>query len=359
MSSRPRRILHCDMDSFFAAVHMRDEPHLREVPLVIGGDPEGRGVVSTANYPAREYGIHSAQPAATARRLCPHAVFLRPDLERYRRESRRIMALFREFTPVVEPASLDEAYLDVTDRLGPYGSATAVAEAIRARVREETGLTVSIGVSSSRLVAKIASDLEKPDGLTVVPPPEVEAFLGPLPVRELQGVGPATEGVLAGMGVSTVADLRERSPEVLAEALGQFGRTLHELAWGIDPRPVGVTRPRKSLGMEDTFPEDLVRLADMDPPLAVMAARVAEQLRARDLGGRTVTVKVRYPDFQTPTRSQTLPRPTNDPEVIGDWACRLLRRTEAGARPVRLLGVTVSALEEMAGGDPQLDLFGG
>ncbi|NIV82366.1 MAG: DNA polymerase IV, partial [Gemmatimonadetes bacterium] len=234
------------------------------------------------------------------------------------------------YTPIVEPASLDEAYLDVTDRVQPFGSATAIAEAIRGRVREETGLTVSIGVSDSRLVAKIASDFNKPDGLTVVPPHRVEAFLAPLPLRTLQGVGPATERILGGMGIATVADLRARAPEVLAGALGQFGRTLHGFARGIDPRPVGVPRQRKSLGMEDTFSEDLRTLADMDPVLAAMAIRVGEQLRAWSLAGRTVTVKVRYPDFCTPTRSQTLSRPTNDPEVIAGWARTLLRRTEAG-----------------------------
>ncbi|MFP4615981.1 MAG: DNA polymerase IV [Thiohalorhabdus sp.] len=353
-----RRILHCDMDSFFAAVHMRDEPHLREVPLVIGGDPDGRGVVSTANYAAREYGIHSAQPAATAKRLCPHAVFLRPELERYRRESRRIMAIFREFTEIVEPASLDEAYLEVTDRLAPYGSATAVAEAIRSRVREETGLTVSIGVSSSRLVAKIASDWDKPDGLTVVRPERVPDFLAPLPVRKLHGVGPATEEVLAGIGIATVAELRDRSREQLAEALGQFGLTLHDFARGIDPRPVGVPRERKSLGVEDTFQRDIEELEEMDRRLTTMAGHVAEQLAARGLRGRTVTAKVRFPDFRTLTRSQTLEGATADPGEIGAWARRLLRRTEAGQRPVRLLGVTVSNLEDAEGTAEQFSLFG-
>ena len=358
MAGGERRILHCDMDSFFAAVHMRDEPHLRDVPLVIGGDPDGRGVVSTANYPAREYGIHSAQPAATAKRLCPHAVFLRPDLDRYRRESRRIMGIFRDFTEVVEPASLDEAYLDVTGRLAPYGSATAVAEAIRARVREETGLTVSIGVSNSRLVAKIASDWDKPDGLTVVPPKRVADFLAPLPVRKLHGVGPATEQVLAGLGIATVADLRARSREELANALGAFGATLYGFARGEDPRPVGVPRERKSLGMEDTFQRDLTDGAEMEARLAEMAAHVAKELGARGLVGRTVTVKARYPDFTTVTRSQTVNRATADGEELGQWTRVLLHRSEAAARGVRLLGVSVSGLEEVPEG-AQLDLFSG
>lgn len=358
MASARRRILHCDMDSFFAAVHMRDEPRLAAVPLVIGGDPDGRGVVSTANYAAREFGIHSAQPAATARRLCPHAVFLRPDLERYRRESRRIMAIFRAFTPVVEPASLDEAYLDVTEHLAPYGSATDVAAAIRERVRADTGLTVSIGVSDSRLVAKIASDWDKPDGLTVVPPAQVPDFLAPLPVRKLHGVGPATERALAELGLATVADLRDYGREALAEALGAFGATLHDFARGIDERPVGVPRARKSLGVEDTFAADLTALAEMDPVLDAMAAHVFERLRERGLAGRTVTVKARYPDFRTVTRSQTLERPPADAEELAAWARRLLRRTEAGDQPVRLLGVTVENLVEAGESGEQLGLFG-
>lgn len=355
MQRRSRRILHCDMDSFFAAVHMRDEPHLRAVPLVVGGDPNGRGVVSTANYAAREYGIHSAMPAAQAQRLCPEAVFLRPDIERYRRESERIMAIFRDFTDTVEPASLDEAYLDLTGRVR---SATWAAERIRERVRTETGLTVSIGVSSSRLVAKIASDWDKPDGCTVVPPAEVVDFLAPLPVRRLHGVGPATEQVLMGLGITTVAELRTLGRARLGELLGRFGLALHDYAHGIDDRPVGVPRERKSLGAEDTFPRDLRDRAGMESELARLAGHVAEQLTARGLAGRTVTLKVRYPDFRTVTRSHTSDRPQSTAEELAARAAALLDRTEAGELGARLLGVTVSTLEERTGGAEQLGLFG-
>jgi DNA polymerase-4 len=233
-----------------------------------------------------------------------------------------------------------------------------VAEAIRARVREETGLTVSIGVSNSRLVAKIASDWDKPDGLTVVPPKRVADFLAPLPVRRLHGVGPATEQVLAGLGIATVADLRARSREELANALGAFGATLYGFARGEDPRPVGVPRERKSLGMEDTFQRDLTDGAEMEDRLAEMAAHVAKELGARGLVGRTVTVKARYPDFTTITRSQTVNRATADGEELGQWARVLLHRSEAAARGVRLLGVSVSGLEE-APEEAQLDLFSG
>jgi DNA polymerase-4 len=325
------------------------------VPLVVGGDPDGRGVVSTANYAAREYGIHSAMPAAQAKRLCPQAVFLRPDIERYRRESQRIMAIFGELTDVVEPASLDEAYLDLTGRVR---SATRAAEHLRERVRTETGLTVSIGVSNSRLVAKIASDWNKPDGCTVVPPEQVLDFLAPLPVRRLHGVGPATEQVLAGLGVTTVAELRALDRARLGELLGRFGLALHDYAHGVDDRPVGVPRERKSLGAEDTFPDDLRERGAMEAEIARLAGHVAEQLAARGLAGRTVTLKVRYPDFRTVTRSHTTERPRSKAEELTARAVALLGRTEADARGARLLGVTVSALEEDGGGPEQLGLFG-
>lgn len=357
MGDDARKILHCDMDGFFAAIHMRDEPRLREIPLVVGGDPDGRGVVSTANYAARRYGVHSAMPAATAKRLCPQAVFLRPDLERYRAESRRIMALFAGFTDLVEPASLDEAYLEVTGRLESHGTATALAEALRTRVRQETGLTVSVGVSDSRLVAKLASDWDKPEGLTVVSPGRVRDFLAPLPVRRLPGVGPANERALTAQGLATVHDLRTRSREDLAGILGRFGATLHDFAWGIDDRPVAVARARKSLGVEDTFATDLVSLAAMDRTLAAMADQVFRRLGERGLTGRTVTVKVRYPDFRTVTRSQTLGSPPADAHALAAWGQKLLRRTEAGDRPVRLLGLTVENLSEDGKGE-QLGLFG-
>ncbi len=356
MSERPRRILHCDMDGFFAAIHRRDEPHLREVPLVVGGDPDGRGVVSTANYAARRYGRHSAMPAATAKRLCPEAVFLRPDLARYRAGSRRLMALLSEFSDRIEPVSLDEAYLELTDRLSSYPSTTAAAEAIRARVRETLGLTVSVGVANSRLVAKLASDWDKPDGLTVVPPKQVPGFLAPLPVRKLPGVGPTTERTLTEASLATVADLRAQGRERLVHLLGRIGGTLHNLAWGRDDCPVGVERARKSLGVETTFAVDQVNLAEMDRILTSLAERVHRGLLTRGLTGRTVTVKARYPDFRTVTRSQTLAEPPAEAEALATVAQQLLRRTEAGQTPVRLLGLTVANLTEAEPAE-QLPLF--
>ena len=344
----PRRILHCDMDCFYAAVHVRDDPSLAGKPVVVGGDPAGRGVVAAASYEARRFGIHSAMPSAQAARLCPGLVFLRPDFARYRRESDLIFAIFRDFTPLVQPASLDEAYLDVSDHLGRWGSATAIAREIRRRVREERGLTVSIGVAPNRLVAKIASDFDKPDGLTVVRPGQVEAFLAPLPVRRLHGVGPATEAALAELGVTTVEELRRVPVEELERRFGKWGEALFAYARGLDDRPVTVERERKSLGTETTYERDLRDLAAIESQIAELAAEVSESLRKRGLLARTVTVKVRYADFTTVTRGRTFAVAAADAPTLALHATALLRRTEAGRRPVRLLGVTASHLLEGA-----------
>jgi DNA polymerase-4 len=353
--ARVRRILHCDMDCYYAAVHMRDDPSLAGRPVVVGGDPEGRGVVASASYEARRYGIHSAMPAARAKRLCPAAVFLAPDFPRYRRESDAIFALYRDFTTVVETVSLDEAYLDVTDRLEPFGTGSAIAKEIRRRVREERRLAVSVGVGPSCLVAKVASDAGKPDGLKVVPPGKVQAFLDPLPVRRLHGVGPSTERALAGMGVTTVAELRAQPLALLLGRFHSHGRTLFEFGRGIDERPVEARHERKSLGTENTYREDLAHLAAMDEQLDAMAEEVADGLVRRDLAACTVTLKVRYPDFTTLTRSRTFPMPTADARRIAAAAKALLRRTDASARKVRLLGVSAATL--VPGTMRQLDLF--
>jgi DNA polymerase-4 len=351
-----RRILHCDMDCFYAAVHMRDDPGLAGLPVVIGGSPEGRGVVAAASYEVRRFGVHSAMPAARARRLCPDAVFLKPDFPRYRTESAEIFAIFHRFTPLVQAVSIDEAYLDVSDHLGALGSGTAVAREIKQRVLEERRLTVSIGVGPSRLVAKIASDFDKPDGLTVVPPHRVLDFLAPLPVRALPGVGPATERALKErLGVATVAELRAQPVELLAGRFGRHGEGLHRYAWGIDERPVVTSRERKSLGTETTYGTDLEGLEVMDREVDRLAAEVAEGLAKRRIAARTVTVKVRYGDFTTVTRSRTLPWAVERQAEIAVQARRLLRLTDADHRPVRLLGVTASGLVRV--GEGQLPLF--
>lgn len=345
MTDRPlRRILHCDMDCFYAAVHTRDDPSLEGKPVVVGGDPSGRGVVAAANYEARKYGIHSAMPAAQARRLCPETIFLRPDFSRYREESQQIFDIYREYTPIIQPLSLDEAFLDVSDHLGELGSATAVAEDIRRRVREERGLTVSIGVAANKLVAKIASDFRKPDGLTVVRPHEVEAFLAPLPVRRLYGIGPAAERSLHEMGITTVAELRELSIDRLMSRFGTWGRVLWERVRGIDDRPVHTSRERKSLSTERTFAENVKDAKEIDRILEEMADEVARGLEKRRLAATTITVKARYPDFTTPTRSHTLLVPTADAATIAATARELVRKTDAAKRSVRLLGVGASNL---------------
>jgi DNA polymerase-4 len=335
MTTTVRRILHCDMDCFYAAVHVRDDPALRGRPVVVGGDPAGRGVVAAASYEARRHGIHSAMPAAQARRLCPDAVFLRPDFAR---------TIYREFTPIIEPMSLDEAYLDVSQYLGDFGSATEIAREIRRRVWRQRRLTVSVGVAANKLVAKIASDFDKPDGLTVVRPSEVADFLAPLPVRRLHGIGPATEQSLRALGVTTVSDLRALSLDSLLDRFGHWGRALWRASRGLDDRSVQSQHARKSLSTERTFANDVSDLAAMDEILAEMSSEVAGSLERRRLAAYTVFVKVRYPDFTTLTRSHTFATPVSSSAAISECAYRLLRRTEAARRSVRLLGVGTSGL---------------
>jgi DNA polymerase-4 len=294
--------------------------------------------------------------SAEARRRCPETVFLKPDFQRYRAESEAIFAIYRLFTPIIQPLSLDEAFLDVTDHLGDFDSATAIAHEIRRRVRDERGLTVSVGVAPNKLVAKIASDHEKPDGLTVVKPSQIERFLAPLPVRRLHGVGPAGEKALHELGVDTVAELRKLSLDRLIDRFGHWGRTLHAYARGDDRREVRVKRVRKSLSTEHTFDEDIRDEDAVDEVLGAMASEVSLGLRKRELAACTITVKARYPDFTTVTRSHTLPVPTADEATISACACELVRTTEAFERSVRLLGVGASNL--VTGGVEQLALFG-
>ena len=352
---RERRILHCDMDCFYAAVHMRDAPELRGKPVIIGGTPEGRGVVAAASYEVRAFGVHSAMPAARAKRLCPDAIFLRPDFARYRSESAKIFEIFRGFTGLVQPVSIDEAYLDVTDVWPGYGSATELAKQLRLQVAKQRSLTVSVGVGPNRLIAKIASDHDKPDGLTVVSPRRVRRFLDPLPVRKLPGVGPVTGKRLAALGFKTIADLRNESRSRLQQALGSYGSVLYEYCRGIDHRPVRLDRTRKSLSSETTYASDLATLDEVRSEISRLSEGVAVSLEKRELSAGTVTVKVRYSDFTTVTRSLTLPVPTSEPSQLRATALLLVERTEAGGRPVRLLGVGCSNFS--TGSVEQLHLF--
>lgn len=351
-----RKIVHVDMDAFYASVEQRDRPELRGRPVVVGGPPEGRGVVAAASYEARRYGIHSAMPSAQARRRCPEAVFVRPDFARYQAVSRQVREVFGQVTDLVEPLALDEAFLDVTENRLEQPSAARVARWLKQRIREVTDLTASAGVGPNKLVAKLASDLDKPDGLVVVAPDQVESFLAPLPARKLWGVGPVTGRKLAELGIETVHDLRGASTESLFAALGKQGPFLQRLAWGEDDREVTPSRPAKSRGAEITLTADVRDLAQLERHLDDQAERVGRDLKKRRWVGRTVTVKVRYANFRTVTRSHTLKTGTSDPARLGQVARRLLRQTEAGARPVRLIGLSVTQLGPDRG--QQLDLFG-
>jgi DNA polymerase IV len=298
-----RKILHVDMDAFYASVEQRDAPELRGKPVIVGW-PGARSVVCAASYEARKFGVHSAMPASRAKRLCPTGIFIAPDFERYRAVSHQIREIFERHTPLVEPLSLDEAYLDVTHELTGIPTATETAETIRREIREETHLTASAGVAPNKFLAKIASDWRKPDGLFVIKPHQVEAFLPPLPVRKIPGVGRVTENALTEMGIATVGDLQQFSEEQLTKRFGSWGTRLYELARGIDDSPVEPSRKRKSWSSENTFPSDLTRQEVADY-LREEAQKLWSTLETKGIRGRTITVKLRTPDFKTATRRLT------------------------------------------------------
>jgi DNA polymerase-4 len=339
-----RRILHIDMDAFYASVEQRDKPHLRGLPLAVGGDPEQRGVVAAASYEARQFGVRSAMPMARAVRMCPSLVIVRPDFARYKAASQAVFSIFRAVTPLVEPLSLDEAYLDVTENAWGEALGQAVAQRIKREIREATGLTASAGVAPNKFLAKIASGWKKPDGLTVIAPERVEQFLHKLPVDALWGVGPVTAQRLRDRGIERLIDVRAVDPNVLREAVGSLAEWLRQLADGVDNRPVEPDQEVKSSGTENTFAEDLTDLADVRREVDEMARDGAGWLERRGLTCRTVTIKVRYSDFTTITRSHSRTPPTRDADDIAARAIGLLDRTEAGRRPVRLLGVSVHNL---------------
>jgi DNA polymerase-4 len=344
-SSRTRAIIHLDMDAFYAAVEVLDDPELKGTPVIVGGSKE-RGVVSSASYEARKFGVHSAQPIATAARLCPQGVFLPVRMWRYQEISQQIFKIFQRFSPLVEPLSLDEAFLDVTGSTRLFGTPEEIARKIKEQVVEETGLTVSAGVAPSKFVAKIASDMQKPDGLTIVPEGKVEEFLEPLPIEKLWGVGKATRKILAHLGVRTIGDLGLLSSKLLVRKLGKQGLHLYLLAKGVDEREVEPEREVKSVGHEDTYPIDISDLKETRKQLLSLATRVAKRLRGYGLVGKTVTLKVKYYDFVQITRSITLGEPTDDNRKIFQTCCDLLEKTEVGRRPVRLLGISLSQLSD-------------
>ena len=351
-----RAILHVDMDAFYASVEQRDRPELRGRPVVVGADPRGRGVVSAASYEARRFGIHSAMPIGRAYRLCPTAAFLPVDMDKYARESERIMAILADFTPLVEPLSLDEAFLDVSASRALHGTGVEIARRIKARIRAEVGLTASAGIAPNKFVAKIASDLEKPDGLVEVGPGQESAFLRDLPIRRLWGVGPAAERELASLGARTIGDLVRLGRGRLEARLGASGAHLVELAQGIDDRPVVPWHDPKSIGAEETFGRDTRDVGRLRATLLAQADRVAAELRAAGLRGRTVTLKLRFSDFHTLTRRGTGEAPTSDGGEIFRrvWAAfSKIPRPQA----VRLIGLSVSGFASAT--DPQqLPLLG-
>jgi DNA polymerase-4 len=357
-SELTRKIIHVDMDMFYAAVELLERPELREKPVVVGGSPKSRSVVTTANYVARKYGIRSAMSCSEAYRRCPECVFIKPDFPKYHKYSQMIRAIFLKYTDLVEPLSLDEAYLDVTVNHVGEPSATRIASAIKKEILEQTGLTASAGVAPNMFVAKIASDFNKPDGLTVVPPEKVLDFIRPLPVRKIPGIGPVSEAHLAKLGIRTVADLAAQTREWLEEHFRSSALYFWQIARGMDDRPVTPSWERKSMGEEETFERDLLDLNEIESYLRGCANHLFELLKKDGKQARTVTLKIRYHDFRSVTRRRTLEEYVTSADQIYSVARELLTRTEAGKIRIRLAGITLSTFNQKEKDVPeaQLDL---
>jgi len=348
----PRKIIHIDMDAFYASVEQRDNPELRGKPVAVGGSRE-RGVVAAASYEARKFGVHSAMPSITARRKCPDLIFVKPRFDAYKVISREIREIFARYTPIIEPLSLDEAYLDVTENLKGIPSATRIAEEIRTRIRAETELTASAGVSYNKFLAKLASDYRKPDGLFVITPQMGPAFVETLPVRKFHGVGPATARKMTGLGIATGLDLRAQSQAFLQQHFGKAGSYYYWAARGIDERPVRADRIRKSVGAENTFPADLFAYEAARDALREIVDKVWAYCDGSGMRGRTVTLKVKFANFRVITRSRTCQTPIStriELEQLGD---ALLEPLFPVARGIRLLGVSLSTFGEAPKRDPE------
>ncbi|NTJ51516.1 DNA polymerase IV [Agrobacterium rhizogenes] len=354
ISRTPRKILHVDMDAFYASVEQRDNPELRGRPLAVGYG-EARGVVAAASYEARKFGVHSAMPSVTAKRKCPELIFVKPRFDAYRAVSQQIHAIFAEYTPLIEPLSLDEAYLDVTENLKGIEIATEVAEQIRARIRAETGLTASAGVSYNKFLAKMASDQRKPDGLFVITPKNGPAFVEALPVKKFHGVGPATAEKMQKLGIETGADLKARDLAFLQQHFGKSGPYFYWIARGVDEREVNPDRIRKSIGAEDTFREDIHDLETARAGLQPLIDKVWRYCEANSIRGKTVTLKVKWDDFTQITRSKTVAAPVANAIEIAEIVTLLLSPIFPVPRGIRLLGVTLSSLDAAdEGSEPQL-----
>ena len=355
--AKQRKIIHVDMDAFFASVEQRDFPEYQGKPVIVGGQPNSRGVVAACSYEARKFGIHSAMSCSRAYRLCPQAIFVPPRFEAYREVSKQIREIFWKYASQVEPLSLDEAYLDVTYTSDFDGSATRIAQAIKAEIFETTKLNASAGVSYNKFLAKIASDMDKPNGLYVIKPEQGLSFVAELPIGKFHGIGPATEAKMQKLGIKTGADLRSQSLVDLIKKFGKSGQYYYNIARAIDERPVRSTRVRKSLGKETTFSEDIVSIALLTDQLNTLAEQVIGNLAKQQLQAKTVTLKVKYDDFQQVTRAFSVDE-ILDLAAVQQLIPQLLNRTQAGVRPVRLVGLSLSGLEkiQLDVERPQLDL---
>jgi DNA polymerase-4 len=338
-----RKIIHVDMDAFYASVEQRDNPEYKGKPVVVGGSPQGRGgVVAAASYEARKFGIRSAMPSKKAVQLCPHVIFIYPRFEAYKEVSGKIREIFSRYTDLIEPLSLDEAYLDVTEDKLHIGSAIEIAKLIKQAIRDELHLTASAGVSVNKFLAKIASDMDKPDGLFFIGPSRIESFMENLPVEKFFGVGKVTADRMKMMGLHTGADLKKLSEADLVRHFGKSGAFFYRIVRGIDDRQVVPHRETKSVGAEDTFPYDLMSLEEMDQELDKIAATVHRRLQQHQLKGRTITVKIKYSDFRLVTRSQSFQEPAGDLEKITTCAKQLLRSADPEDQKIRLLGISIS-----------------
>ncbi|MDZ7291725.1 MAG: DNA polymerase IV [candidate division KSB1 bacterium] len=353
-----RIILHLDMDAFYAAIEQLDHPEYRGKPVVVGADPKagkGRGVVSTASYEARKYGIHSAMPVSQAYRRCPKAIFVPPRFERYEEISQQVMGILREFSPQLLQISIDEAFIDITQTAHFHGGARKLAEKLKARIKQEIKLTASVGIAPNMFIAKVASDLHKPDGLTICESGQEKAFLAPLPIKRLWGVGPKTEAHLQSMGFTTIGQIAQCPQQLLAEKLGKWGAHLWELANGIDNRPVQDWGPRKSISQEHTYEEDVADPKAVEKTLWLIADGLSADMRRADLKGRVLTLKIRLEGFQTFTRQRRLAEFTNDAETMREVALELFRKFDRQGKKVRLIGIGMSHLNNVGG--EQLSLF--
>jgi DNA polymerase-4 len=343
-----RKIIHIDMDAFYASVEQRDNPEYRGKPIVVGGPPQGRGgVVATASYEARKYGIRSAMPSKKALELCPEAIFVRPRFDAYKEASKSIRAIFQRYTDLIEPLSLDEAFLDVTHDKQDIGSAIDIAKQIKRAIFEELHLTASAGVSINKFVAKVASDMNKPNGLTFISPEKIESFMEQLPVEKFFGVGKVTADKMKAMGLHTGADMKKLSQDDLIKHFGKPGKFFYNIVRGIDNREVQPEREIKSVGAEDTFSYDLTDVNEMNAELDKIAVLVHNRLTRYELKGRTITLKIKYHDFKLITRGQSFLYPTSEIETIADTAKILLSHTELAGKKIRLLGITVSNFGEL------------